>query len=81
MGTTPIYMAFFDKRSRININLFLLTYRQHGEKGSWLVLAEWVYNDIEEKYIPVCVKAAQIDGAVIKEDTFYKLENGEFKEA
>ena len=34
-----------------------------------------------EKYIPVCVKAAQIDGAVIKEDTFYKLENGEFKEA
>ena len=52
-----------------------------GKKGSWLVLAEWVYNDLEEKYIPVCVKAAQIDGAVIKEDTFYKLENGEFKEA
>ena len=52
-----------------------------GKKGSWLVLAEWVYNDIEEEYIPVCVKAAQIDGAVIKEDTFYKLENVEFKEA
>ena len=52
-----------------------------GKKGSWLVLAEWGYNDIEEKYIPVSVKAAQIDGAVIKEDTFYKLENGEFKEA
>ena len=52
-----------------------------GKKGSWLVLAEWGYNDIEEKYIPVCVKAVQIDGAVIKEDTFYKLENGEFKEA
>ena len=52
-----------------------------GKKGSWLVLAEWGYNDIERKYIPVCVKAAQIDGAVIKEDTFYKLENGEFKEA
>ena len=52
-----------------------------GKKGSWLVLAEWVYNDIEEKYIPVCVKAAQIDGVEIKEDTFYKLENGEFKEA
>ena len=52
-----------------------------GKKGSWLVLAEWGYNDIEEKYIPVCVKAAQIDGVVIKEDTFYKLENGEFKEA
>ena len=52
-----------------------------GKKGSWLVLAEWGYNDIEEKYIPVCVKAAQIDGVEIKEDTFYKLENGEFKEA
>ena len=52
-----------------------------GKKGSWLVLTEWGYNDIERKYIPVCVKAAQIDGVVIKEDTFYKLENGEFKEA
>ena len=52
-----------------------------GKKGSWLVLAEWGYNDIERKYIPICVKTAQIDGAVIKEDTFYKLENGEFKEA
>ena len=52
-----------------------------GKKGSWLVLAEWGYNDIERKYIPVCVKAAQIDGVVIKENTFYKLENGEFKEA
>ena len=52
-----------------------------GKKGSWLVLTEWGYNDIERKYIPICVKAAQIDGAVIKEDTFYKLENGEFKEA
>ena len=52
-----------------------------GKKGSWLVLAEWGYNDIAKKDIPICVKAAQIDGAVIKEDTFYKLENGEFKEA
>ena len=52
-----------------------------GKKGSWLVLAEWAYNDIEREYIPICVKAAQIDGVVIKEDTFYKLENGEFKEA
>ena len=52
-----------------------------GKKGSWLVLAEWGYNDIERKYIPICVKAAQIDGVLIKENTFYKLENGEFKEA
>lgn len=52
-----------------------------GKKGSWLVLAEWGYNVIERKYIPICVKAAHIDGVEIKEDTFYKLENGEFKEA
>ena len=52
-----------------------------GKKGSWLVLAEWGYNDIERKFIPICVKTAQIDGVVIKEDTFYKLKNGEFKEA
>ena len=52
-----------------------------GKKGSWLVLAEWAYNDIAKKDIPICVKAAQIDGVVIKEDTFYKLKNGEFKEA
>ena len=52
-----------------------------GKKGSWLVLAEWGYNDIERKFIPICVKTAQIDGVVIKENTFYKLENGEFKEA
>ena len=54
-----------------------------GKKGSWLVLAEWEHNVIEGRYTPICicVKAAQIDGVVIKEDTFYKLENGEFKEA
>ena len=31
-------------------------------------------------YIPVCVKTEKIDGEKIKEDTFYKLENGEFVE-
>ena len=56
-------------------------YARLASAGYGAVLAEWGYNAIEEKYIPVCVKAAQIDGAVIKEDTFYKLENGEFKEA
>ena len=52
-----------------------------GKKGSWLVLAEWEFDDLEGKLIPICVKATQIDGEVIKEDTFYKLENGGFKEA
>ena len=43
------------------------------------MLAEW--KEIDNKYIPVCVKAAQIDGEMLKEDTFYKLKNGEFVEA
>jgi hypothetical protein len=51
-----------------------------GKQGSWLVLVEWGYDD-EDVLFPVCVKTVQIDGEVIKEDTFYKLENGEFKEA
>ena len=49
-----------------------------GEKGCWIVLAEW--KDVDGEYTPVCVKAGQIDGVTLKEDTFYKLENGEFVE-
>ena len=49
-----------------------------GVKGCWIVLAEWKYNG--KNYIPVCVKSEQVDGEKIKEDTFYMLENGEFKE-
>lgn len=51
-----------------------------GKKDNWIVLAEWVFDEDIEKYIPVCVKTAQIDGKVLKEDTFYKLENGKFVE-
>ena len=50
-----------------------------GKKGCWIVLAEW--ENVDGEYTPVCVKAAQIDGETLKEDTFYKLENGEFVEA
>lgn len=46
-----------------------------GKKGNWIVLAEY-----DKGGIPLCVKSAQIDGRKIKEDTFYKLENGEFIE-
>ena len=46
--------------------------------GCWICLAEWKYDG--DKYNPVCVKAAQVDGEKIKPDTFYKLENGEFVE-
>ena len=48
--------------------------------GCWLVLAEWVWNREKERYVPACVKAAQIDGEKLKPDTYYKLQNGEFTE-
>ena len=51
-----------------------------GKKGNWITLAEWKYNEDINKVIPICVKSVQIDGKVIKEDTYYKLENGEFIE-
>lgn len=50
------------------------------KKGSWITLSEWEFNKKEDAYIPICVKTEQIDGKKIKEDTFYKLENGEFVE-
>ena len=49
-----------------------------AKKGSWITLAEWKH--INGEYTPVCVKTEFVDGDRIKEDTFYKLENGEFKE-
>ena len=53
--------------------------------GSWITLAEWIRTDKTNdsgKYIwiPKCVKTECVDGERIKEDTFYKLVNGEFKE-
>ena len=51
-----------------------------GKIGSWITLSEWKYDEIEKSNIPVCVKTEKIDGERIKEDTFYKLENGKFVE-
>ena len=51
-----------------------------GKKGSWITLAEWKFDKKENAYIPICVKTERIDGEKIKEDTFYKLKNGEFVE-
>ena len=50
--------------------------------GSWITLAEWVRVNDDDKTIwkPKCVKTEYVDGEKIKEDTFYKLINGEFKE-
>ncbi len=52
-----------------------------GAVGNWITLAEWVYDNDKQRYIPVCVKSAQIDGKIIKADTWYKLSGGEFVEA
>ena len=48
--------------------------------GSWITLSEWKWDETKNAYIPICVKTEKVDGQKIKEDTFYKLENGEFKE-
>ena len=51
-----------------------------AKKGSWITLSEWMYDEKERCNIPVCVKTEFVDGEKIKEDTFYKLVNGEFVE-
>ena len=51
-----------------------------AKKGSWITLSEWVWSDEKERYIPKCVKTEYVDGERIKEDTYYKLINGEFVE-
>ena len=51
-----------------------------AKKGSWITLAEWEYNEAKGRWIPRCVKTEYVDGEHIKEDTFYKLENGKFIE-
>ena len=48
--------------------------------GSWITLSEWVYSKEKKRYVPKMVKTEFVDGERIKADTFYKLENGEFKE-
>ena len=51
-----------------------------AKKGSWITLSEWEWNEEENTHIPKCVKSVQVDGEIIKEDTFYELKNGEFVE-
>ena len=52
--------------------------RANGKIGSWITLAEW--GTVNGEYMPLAVVTKKIDGVEIKEDTFYTLENGEFKE-
>nr|DAX83457.1 MAG TPA: hypothetical protein [Caudoviricetes sp.] len=49
-----------------------------AKKGSWITLAEW--DSLDGNWTPVCVKTEQVDGERIKEDTWYKLINGQFTE-
>lgn len=50
-----------------------------AKKGSWVTLAEWQTIVGHKKLI--CVKTEYVDGKRIKEDTWYKLKNGEFVES
>jgi hypothetical protein len=51
-----------------------------GKIGCWVTLSEWKYDENLDKNIPICVKSGQIDGEVLKEDTWYRLKDGEFIE-
>ena len=51
-----------------------------AKKGSWITLAEWTYSNEKKRYIPKCVKTEFVDGETIKDDTWYMLVDGEFKE-
>ena len=50
-----------------------------AKKGSWITLAEWNEKD-GHTWTPKCVKTEYVDGERIKENTFYKLVDGEFTE-
>jgi hypothetical protein len=54
--------------------------RIKGKKGDWITLAEWKYDNGKSRYVPVCVKSAQIDGKELKEDTWYQLVGEKFKQ-
>ena len=54
--------------------------RAKAKKGSWITLSEWKYSEEKKRNIPVCVKTEYVDGERIKEDTWYRLVDGEFVE-
>lgn len=51
-----------------------------AKRGSWITLSEWMWSEEKRRNIPKCVKTEYVDGERIKEDTWYKLIDGEFKE-
>ncbi len=52
--------------------------KARGALGCYIAVAEWKYEN--EKYNLVGFKTHIVDGKTIKENTFYSLVNGEFKE-
>nr|DAH21856.1 MAG TPA: hypothetical protein [Caudoviricetes sp.] len=59
--------------------------RVKAKIGSWITLVEWVRTDEQTEkgyaiWIPKCVRTEYVDGEHIKEDTFYRLKDGEFVE-
>ena len=51
-----------------------------AKKGSWITLTEWCIDNFCGIMKPKCVKTEYVDGKRIKEDTWYKLFDGEFVE-
>lgn len=51
-----------------------------AKKGSWITLAEWYIDEETKQMKPKYVKAEYVDGERIKDDTWYKLVDGEFVE-
>lgn len=49
--------------------------------GSWITLAEWKYSEEKQRDIPSSVITKQVDGIEIKEDVYYTLQDGKFKES
>ena len=49
--------------------------------GSWITLAEWKYSKEKQRDIPFSVVTKQVDGIEIKEDVYYTLQDGKFKES
>ena len=51
-----------------------------AKKGSWITLSEWRFSEEKKRDVPICVKTEYVDGEKIKEDTWYKLDKGNFVE-
>jgi len=51
-----------------------------GTLGCYIALAEWEWNDDENRYRLMNFKTHKVDGEIIKPDTFYMLKGGEFIE-